>query len=54
MLVCAYDEIVSPKSHVKMAEILGNLGEIKSYPIGYFDIYEGSNFDTAVNDQMDS
>jgi len=52
MLVCAYDEIVSPKSHVKMVEILGNLGEIKSYPIGHFDIYEGSNFETAVNDQL--
>jgi len=53
MLVCLYDEIVSPKSYVKMAELLGNLVEIKKYPIGHFDIYESPNFDIAVKDQLD-
>lgn len=53
LLVCARDELVSPVSHEKVARILGDLAEVKNYPIGHFDIYKGENFGRAIEDQME-
>jgi acetyl esterase/lipase len=50
--VCEQDNLVSEKSHKRIAEILGKYAEVKEYPIGHFDIYEGENFKKAVNDQI--
>lgn len=50
--VCEKDNLVSEKSYKGTAKILGKYVEVKKYPIGHFDIYEGENFEKAVNDQI--
>ena len=50
---CLYDGLVSPESHMKLEEILGELVEVKTYPINHFQIYEGENFEKAVLDQLE-
>ncbi|MBU7030606.1 MAG: alpha/beta hydrolase [Theionarchaea archaeon] len=50
--VCEKDNLVSEASYKKTADILGEYAEVKKYPIGHFDIYEGENFEKAVNDQI--
>ncbi len=52
LLVCEKDEIISPKSHLKIEKILGEKAEVKLYPIGHFDIYFDENFEKAVKDQL--
>ena len=52
ILVCENDGIVSPKSHLKLVEILGEKAEVKLYPIGHFDIYFDQDFEKAVGDQI--
>ena len=51
-LVCEHDNLVAPDSHVKAAQALGDKAVVKSYPIGHFDIYEGANFEAAVNEKI--
>ena len=51
-LVCEYDNLASPQSHVRAAEALGDKATVKSYPIGHFDIYEGEHFEEAVNEKI--
>ena len=53
ILVCEKDEIISPKSHVRLQEILGDKAIVLKYPIGHFDIYEGEYFERAVEDQLE-
>jgi hypothetical protein len=53
ILVCERDEIVSPNSHKKVESILGDLAEVKMYPIGHFDIYKEENFEKAIEDQIE-
>ncbi|MBU7047580.1 MAG: alpha/beta hydrolase [Theionarchaea archaeon] len=50
--ICEKDNLVSEASYKKTAEILGDHAEVKVYPIGHFDIYEGEYFEKAVNDQI--
>jgi pimeloyl-ACP methyl ester carboxylesterase len=50
--VCEFDTIVSKDSYKKVAEILGDKATIIRYPIGHFDIYKGSHFERAVEDQL--
>lgn len=50
--VCENDTIVSKDSYKKVAQILGDKATVIHYPIGHFDIYKGSNFDQAVEDQL--
>ncbi|MEA3424192.1 MAG: alpha/beta hydrolase [Bacillota bacterium] len=52
LLVCEKDEIVSPKSHLKIEKVLGDKVEVKLYPIGHFDIYFDEDFEKAVKDQL--
>jgi len=52
LLVCEHDNLVSPDSHVKAAEALGDKAIVHSYPIGHFDIYEGQHFEKAVNEML--
>ena len=35
-----------------MAKRMGELAEIKRYPVGHFDIYEGEDFERAVSHQI--
>ncbi|MFC2086323.1 alpha/beta hydrolase [Bacteroidota bacterium] len=51
--ICEHDNLVSEKSYKGTAEILGNLVDVKVYPIGHFDIYTGENFEKAVSDQVE-
>jgi fermentation-respiration switch protein FrsA (DUF1100 family) len=50
--ICEKDNLVSEASYKKTADILGESAEVKIYPIGHFDIYEGEYFEKAVNDQI--
>ena len=50
--ICEKDNLVSEVSYKKTADILGEYAEVKTYPIGHFDIYEGENFEEAANDQI--
>jgi len=52
LLVCEYDNLVSPDSHLKAAEVLGDKAVVRSYPIGHFDIYEGEYLEKAVNEMV--
>jgi pimeloyl-ACP methyl ester carboxylesterase len=52
LLVCEYDNLVAPDSHVKAAQALGTKATVKSFPIGHFDIYEGQYFEQAVNEKI--
>ena len=52
ILVCEYDNLVAPDSHVKVAQALGDKAIVKSYPIGHFDIYEGEHFERAVQEMV--
>jgi hypothetical protein len=51
--VCEKDEIVSPRSHIRLIENLGHWAALIKYPIGHFDIYCGEDFEQAVNDQIE-
>ena len=53
ILVCKKDNLVSPKSHVKLVGILKDNAEVHEYPIGHFDIYSGANFVEASNHQLE-
>jgi cephalosporin-C deacetylase-like acetyl esterase len=53
LLVCEHDNLVSPDSHVRVAEVLGDKAQVKTYSIGHFDIYEGAHFETAVTTMID-
>lgn len=51
--ICEKDNLVSIRSALKTAEILGEYATVKQYPIDHFDIYIGDNFEKSVNDQLD-
>ncbi len=52
LFVCDKDNIVSPRSHLKMAEILGDKVQVVKYDIDHFDIYQGEFFEKAVEKQI--
>lgn len=53
VLVCEKDEIISPQSHFKLRDTLGEKLEVVTYPIGHFDIYQGEWFKTSLNKQIE-
>ncbi|MBI9049708.1 MAG: alpha/beta fold hydrolase [Anaerolineaceae bacterium] len=53
VLVCKNDMLVSPKTHIRMVENLGERAVVKKYDSGHFDIYFGDLFEKATNDQLD-
>lgn len=50
--ICDHDTVISLKSLEETAKILGELAEVKHYPLGHFDIYTGSGFEQSVRDQV--
>ena len=50
---CDHDFALPSKVVDKAASRLGAFAEIVRYPIGHFDIYRGSHFETAVNRQIE-
>lgn len=52
IFVCEKDTLVSPRSHLKLVEILGEKAEVISYPIGHFDLYFDESFEKAVGEQI--
>lgn len=51
--ICEHDQIVSLAGSLGMAKRMGSLAEVKRYPIGHFDIYQGEAFERAVADQIE-
>ena len=49
--ICECDALVAISSETENE--LRQCADVKSYPIGHFDIYTGDNFERAVNDQID-
>ena len=47
-----HDTLVPISSVEKTAAILGDLAEVKQYPLGHFDIYTGGGFEQGVRDQI--
>jgi len=52
LLICENDELAPVSAAEVTAEKLGDLAEVKRYPIGHFDIYFGANFESSVSDQL--
>ncbi len=50
--VCDHDSVTPPEQTLKYART-APLGEIKTYPCGHFDIYNGEDFEAVVADQLD-
>jgi len=51
--VCDRD-VATPASVVEAAaRRLGGRAEVKRYPMGHFDIYQGDGFERAVGDQIE-
>ncbi|UCG88075.1 MAG: alpha/beta fold hydrolase [Gemmatimonadota bacterium] len=46
------DSLVPVSAVEETANRLGQLAEVRRYPIGHFDIYHGDNFERAVSDQL--
>jgi acetyl esterase/lipase len=49
--ICDHDSLAPIRAETE--EGLRKYAEVKSYPIGHFDIYFGGNFEQAVNDQLE-
>ena len=52
ILSCEQDNLVSKESAVETAKVLGEYAELKQYPIGHFEIYEGEHFKRSITDQI--
>jgi dienelactone hydrolase len=52
-LVCEHDSLAAPDSYERAAEALGDRAEVRSYPIGHFDIYTGDHLERAVSEMID-
>ncbi len=50
--VCTEDNLVSPNSHLRLADLLKDKATVIEYPINHFDIYSGKNYDKATEDQI--
>ncbi|UCC81902.1 MAG: alpha/beta hydrolase [Gemmatimonadota bacterium] len=53
LLICESDELAPVSAAEETAEKLGDLAEVRRYPIGHFDIYIGANFERSVADQLE-
>jgi pimeloyl-ACP methyl ester carboxylesterase len=51
--VCEHDQIIPRSAAEETERQLGKYARAIYYPIGHFDIYEGENFDRALNDQLE-
>ncbi len=52
ILACEKDRLVSMESVEKVAKIMGDRCTMKVYPIDHFDIYQGPDFENAVQDML--
>jgi len=50
--VCEKDNLAPMASAFRTAEVLGQSAEVKTYPVGHFDIYAGEYFEKSVGDQI--
>jgi len=50
--ICKHDELTPIGAAEKAARIMGDLAEVRRYPIGHFDIYFGEPFERSVGDQV--
>jgi hypothetical protein len=49
--LCEHDALVAIGAETEKE--LNKYADVKSYPIGHFEIYTGDNFEKAVSDQLD-
>jgi len=52
LLIAQKDHLISQASYKNTAKILGSYADVKTYPAGHFEIYEGENFEKTVIDQI--
>jgi len=50
--ICDHDEITPQSAAEQTVEQLGSYVDVRHYPIGHFDIYEGKNFEISLSDQL--
>lgn len=50
--ICAHDSVTPKSAADETIKMLGNYAEVKTYPIGHFDIYSGDNFEKSVSGQI--
>jgi fermentation-respiration switch protein FrsA (DUF1100 family) len=50
--ICTKDTLAPVRSVEETAQILGDLAEVKHYPLSHFDIYTGDGFNQGVQDQI--
>lgn len=53
ILVCKQDNLVSPKSHIRLAQVLGKKCKVIEYDIGHFDIYFDEHFEKTTDDTIE-
>jgi pimeloyl-ACP methyl ester carboxylesterase len=51
--VCEKDTVAPAKAAIKFVEQAGDNVELKTYPVGHFDIYLGEPFEKIVADQLE-
>ena len=51
--ICEHDNLTPISAAEETARRLGDLAEVKRYPIGHFDIYVGDDFERSVSDQLE-
>ena len=52
LCVCEHDSVAPAEAAVRHARCGRNV-ELRTYPIGHFEIYFGEHFERAVGDQLD-
>ncbi len=52
IFVCENDLLVSPNSYHHLEQFVGDLLETIKYPIGHFDLYEGTYFEKSIAEQI--
>jgi fermentation-respiration switch protein FrsA (DUF1100 family) len=50
--IAAHDAIAPPQAARDAARRASNRAEVRTYPIGHFDIYRGEPFEQAIGDQL--
>jgi pimeloyl-ACP methyl ester carboxylesterase len=53
ILACEKDILVSMEAVEKVKKSMGDYCRVKTYPIDHFDIYQGEDFDNAVQDMLE-
>ncbi len=53
LVACEKDTLVSMESVEKVAKIMGDQCRVITYPIDHFEIYQGEDFEHAIQDMLE-